>query len=168
MPLDAGHWSVRWELRKYREDIAAWPGREAEFHARHEPYETREIDGNLLVNAGIALMLDKLIGDAGAVFSNANAHLGVGDSNTAAAAGQTDLQASTNKVRSAMEGGYPARTNQTMAFRASFGDSIANFAWREWGIFNAASAGTMLNRKVEDLGTKTGGTWTLTGSITIS
>lgn len=171
MTRDRVHWDVRWTLRKYREDITAWlaSGRtEEEFHRVHRPLEVREIAGNLLVNAGIQVMLDKLIGAAGTVFDNANAKIGVGDSTTAAAAGQTDLQAVTNKLRKGMEAGFPSRAGQTMSWKASFGAAEANFAWQEWAIFNALTAGTMLNRKVESLGTKTTGTWTLQGDVTIS
>ena len=43
------------------------------------------------------------------------------------------------------------------------------FVWNEWAIFNAAAAGTMLNRKVEAVGTKPAGElWTLEVGIVIS
>jgi hypothetical protein len=67
----------------------------------------READGNILVTAGITLLLNLLIGAGGTVYSNANANLGIGDSTTAAAIGQTDLQAASNKVRQAMDATYP-------------------------------------------------------------
>jgi hypothetical protein len=171
MAREKGRWAVRWRLSKYHEDISAWlaSGRdEASFHAAHQPYEVRELDGNLLVNVGIQLLLDKLIGAAGTVFDATNAYVGVGDSTTAAAASQTDLQAATNKLRKGMEATFPSRSGQTMSWKASFGSAEANFAWQEWGIFNASTAGTMLNRKVESLGTKATGTWTLQGDVTIS
>jgi hypothetical protein len=161
-PIDRGRWLARWRLEKFHEheDLVR--------AGRAEPWEVIEGEGNILVNAGIALMLDKLIGAAGDVFSNANAHIGVGDSSTAASATQTDLQAATNKLRKAMEATYPSRSGQTMTWRSVFGAADANFAWAEWAIFNASSSGTMLNRKVESLGTKSGGSWQLTVSITIS
>ena len=56
-----------------------------------------------------------------------------------------------------------------MTWRATFGTSDANWAWQEWGVFNAAAAGTMLNRKVTSLGTKTSAaTWQLTVSVTVA
>lgn len=161
-------WEAHWRLEKRREDIEAFSGPSEEFYAQFAPYEVVEGEGNILVNAGIALMEDLLIGAGGTVFSNANAHLGVGDSATAAAAGQTDLQAATNKFRKAMEATYPSRASQTLTFRSAFATGDANFAWQEWAIFNAASAGTMLNRKVQNFGTKASGTWTLTVTCTIS
>ena len=152
---DSFHWACRVRVEKYRD-------------GESDPYEVIEVDGNILVNTGIALMEDLLIGAGGTVFSNANAHLGVGDSTTAAAASQTDLQASTNKFRKAMEATFPSRSAQTLTFKSSFGTGDANFAWEEWGTFNASSAGTMLNRKVQSFGTKSSGTWVLTATITIS
>lgn len=164
--IDNLHWGVKWTVDKYQGDYAS----EAEaIAAGAKPYETIHIDGNMLVNAGIALLEDLLIGDGGTVYSNANAYLGVGDSSTAAAAGQTDLQAASNKLRDAMDATYPSRASQTLTFKSTFGSSDANFAWNEWAIFNDAAAGTMLNRKVESMGTKgSGATWVLTATITIS
>jgi hypothetical protein len=47
---------------------------------------------------------------------------------------------------------------------------VANVAWQEWGLFNnTTSGGTMLNRKVESLGTKTEAqTWQFTCTITLT
>lgn len=102
-------------------------------------------------------------------YSNANAHLGVGDSASAFAATQTDLQAATNKLRRPMDATYPQVATNLLTARASFGTAEANFAWNEWGLFNAASGGTMMNRKVESLGTKTAAqAWQLTVTITHS
>lgn len=169
----ARFWEAHWRLEKRYEDVDEYAplggmlARE-EFHRIFEPYEVIEGEGNILVNVGIQLMLDLLIGAGGTVFSNANAHVGVGDSTTAAAAGQTDLQAATNKLRKAMEATFPSRSGQTLTFKSVFGSGDANFDWEEWAIFNAAAAGTMLNRKVQDFGTKSTGTWTLTVTVTIS
>lgn len=108
-----------------------------------------------LTNAGATQIARALISDSPTLFSNANAHLGVGDSSTAFAAAQTDLQAATNKNRKPMEAGYPQRSGLVLTFRAVWGTGDGNYAWAEHGTFNAAAAGDMLNRKVEALGTKT-------------
>ena len=55
-----------------------------------QPVDVREAEGNILVNAGIGLLEDLLIGAGGTAYSNANAYIGVGDSTTAATAAQTD------------------------------------------------------------------------------
>jgi hypothetical protein len=167
-PMGEGiHWGVKWTVEKYEGDFSS----EAEIQAAGaKAYERLVREGNLLVNNGAQLLEDALIGTAITAFSNANARLGVGDSNTAASASQTDLQAASNKVRKAMDATFPSRSSQTLTFKSTFGSSDGNFAWNEWGIFNAASGATsMLNRKVESMGTKTVGTsWVLTVTITIS
>ncbi len=94
-------------------------------------------------------------------FGSASAYLGVGDGTTAFSAAQTDL-AGSNRARKAMDASYPQRTGNVITFRSTFATTDANWVWNEWGVFNAASSGTMLNRKVESLGTKSGGTWTPT------
>ena len=102
-------------------------------------------------------------------YSNANSYIGVGDSSTAFAAAQTDLQASTNKLRKGMDATYPTVATNVLTFRSTFGTAEANWAWNEWGIFNASSAGTMLSRKVESLGTKTSAqSWQITLTLTLN
>lgn len=128
------------------------------------------IPGNLLLNEGIQEMLDLLIGAGGSVaaYNNATAQIGVGDSSTAESASQTDLQAATNKTWKAMNASYPQRSSQTMSWQSDFTSSEANYAWNEWSIRNGSSRDKNLNRKVQSLGTKATGTWTLTGQVTIS
>lgn len=99
---------------------------------------------NIIVNAGFDFICDA-IGNAsrGAVMS----YIGVGDSSVAAAVGQTDLQAATNKVR---QSATYSHTNGTKVFTLSttFAPGTATFNITEAGVFNAASAGTMLDRVV--------------------
>jgi hypothetical protein len=121
-----------------------------------------------LTNAGRDLIAKALVGDPYTVYDNTTAHIGVGDSSNVFVANQTDLQAPTNKLRKAMEAAYPVRAVNLLTFRSLFATSEANFAWNEWGVFNAASAGDMLNRKVEGLGTKTSAqSWQLTVDLTV-
>ncbi len=164
---ESARWLCRFRLSKYREDIESYRGSEAEFHRLFKPYEVIKAEGNLLLNSGIDEMWDLVVGDSANHFNNASAQIGVGDSNTAASASQTDLQASTNKTYKGMESGYPTSTSQKVNFKASFGDSEANYAWNEWVVKQSAS-GKCLNRKVESLGTKTSGTWTLEVNVTLS
>lgn len=149
-----------------------------------EPEEAVEIQGNLLVNEGIQRLQDlTMIATvtsnqvAANPWSNANAYLGVGDSNTAEAATQTELQAASNRFYKAMNATYPLRASQTVTFQSDFTSAEANFVWAEWavaaGATTASGSGfttgtTNLNRKVAALGTKSTGTWTLSGQLTIS
>ena len=164
---ESARWQCRFRLSKYRGDIGAYRGHEVEFHRLFKPYEVIDGEGNLLLNSGIDEMWDLIVGDSANHFNNASAQIGVGDSTTPAAATQTDLQASTNKTYKAMESGYPTSTTQKVTFKSSFGDSEANYAWNEWVVRQSAS-GKCLNRKVESLGTKASGTWTLEVNITLS
>lgn len=147
------------------------------------PYDRIEIEGNLLVIGGASVQWQTLIGNgtttaaqALTYFNNANANIGVGDSTTAAADTQTDLQAATNKLRRGMDATYPQHTDTTgtagsksILFRSTFATGDANWAWQEWGLFNASTAGRMLNRKVESLGTKTSSaTWVITITLSLA
>jgi hypothetical protein len=107
-----------------------------------------------ITTAGVNLLSSLAIGGAGTPFNAANAYIGVGDSSAVFAAGQTDLQASTNKYRKGMDATFPTVASNVLTFQTTFSTSEANFAWNEWGVFNAPSGGTMLNRKQEALGTK--------------
>jgi hypothetical protein len=178
-----GLWIARANLRKYRQDIAPYVGREHEFHAEFDPYAIEDFAGNLMMNGGVSALWEQAIGNGTTTadqnltyFSNARAAIGVGDSTTAAADTQNDLQAATNKLRKGMEATYPTHADgtgagaDTITFRSSFATGDANFAWQEWAVFNSVTAATgrMLNRKVESLGTKSSGTWTLTVTIQIT
>lgn len=199
---------------------------------------------NLLVNSGIQLLEDLLIGAGGTAYNNANSYLGVGSgapttltgtlsvtngsatvtgagtnftgqitvgdyvkvdtdgtwyrvtaiaSNTsltiavvyagttasgqagtreALAASQTDLQASTNKFKKAMDATFPSRASQTISWRTTYATTEANFAINEIGTFNGGPAfatGTMLNRVIAYLGTKSAlVTLQLTMQVTVS
>jgi hypothetical protein len=104
-------------------------------------------------------------------FTNSNAHIGVGGGTGATDAfdaTENDLQGA-SKLRKAMDATYPQVTNNAMTFRSTFGVDDANWAWAEWGVFNAASSGVMMNRKVEALGTKTSAqSWQFTVTITLT
>jgi hypothetical protein len=110
------------------------------------------------------------VGFASAFFAFVTApFLGVGDSTTAFAQSQTDLQASTNKLRKAMDAGYPQRASGTLTFRSTYNTAEGNYPWNEWGVFDAGSGGTMYSRKQESLGTKTSAqTWQLTATATVA
>lgn len=141
-----------------------------------EPYDVVEEVGNLLVYGGASALWQRLIGTGVTAFDNSNAYLGVGDSSTAAAATQTDLQAATNKHREAMDATYPSHTDGTssssnaqITFKSTYETGDANYTWSEWALFNASSSGRMLNRKVFTGGTKTSSdSWALTITITLS
>jgi hypothetical protein len=146
-----------------------WTAEQIDAGLAGAPVESIEAE-NLLVNSGIALLLDLLIGAGGTAFANANTYIGTGDSSTAAAAGQTDLQAATNRFKRVMDATFPSRAGQTLTFRTTFSTSESNYAIQEVGVFNGGPAfatGTMLNRVVSSLGTKTSAT-TLQVTVTVT
>ena len=102
-----------------------------------------------------------MIGEEVTAFDDSNAYICVGDSDAEFNSAQTNLQAVTNKVRVGMDNNFPARVGYELEFQATFGEEVANWVWKEWGIANHASAGTLANRKVENKGTKNGGSWVL-------
>lgn len=120
-----------------------------------------------LTTAGINFLSQAAIGQ-GTPFNATNARIGVGNGTTAFAVGQTDLQGA-SKLRKGMDSGYPTITAPKVTFKSTFAQSEANFAWNEWGIFNAATGGVMLNRVVESNGTKQSNqTWVLEVEITFA
>jgi len=173
-------WKCHTTVEKYNVD---------DFHAGRDPYETVEVEGNLLLIGGADILflglkagLTASSGQKNTYFNNANASLLIGDTNTAAASSQTDILASsgaTHRWVQGMDATYPTHTTGTAAstatkaiYKATVSSAHANFAWNEWGVGNAVSQakpfpGRLLNRKVQSLGTKTSaGVWALT--ITLS
>lgn len=161
---DAIKWHARWRVEKYHGDVPSAAKREG-----LQPYAIIEGEGNLLLNEGINELFTLICGTGGTKFDNGNARLGVGNSNTAAVATQTDLIGGSTKYNS-MEASYPTYgSDQKATFRASFGTSEANFAWAEWVVDNGAAGAKTLNRKVTSLGTKVSGTtWVFTVEISLS
>jgi hypothetical protein len=122
-----------------------------------------------LTNVGRDFLAKAIVGDSVTPFDNSNAHIGVGDSDVAFAASQTDLQASSNKLRKAMDVGFPTREGNVLTFQSTYTGAEANFAWEEWGVFNDDSGGEMLDRMVEYNGTKLEGqTWVFKVTLTVS
>lgn len=166
---DNGLWSVRWAVRKY--DRVKAPA---------ALYDVVEFEGNLLTYGGISCLWQCLVGNGTATsaqtltfFNSSQARIGVGDSSTAAAATQTDLQASSNKLRQLVDSvdHTDGTTSGAAAIElvATFGSADANFAWEEFATFNGSSGGRMLNRKVQALGTKASpAVWEITETISLS
>lgn len=157
------HYHVQWTVRRWASE-AAWLAGEAS-------YLTSSFERNLLLNEGINELWTLVCSGSGTKFDNTNAYSGVGDSNAAAVATQTGLQAATNKLYKAMDGGFPTYgTLQKATFRSTYASGDANFAWEEFTIGNGSSdTGKNLNRKVSAQGTKVSGqVWELTTEVTLS
>src|SRR3990170_3141396 len=177
--VDKIGWKAHWRIDKFRDSEdkiaralqAGLPLAEA-LRLYGEAYiGSEEFEANIALNEGLQELIDIICGlGTPTKWDNANARLGVGDSNAAEAAAQTGLQAATNKTYKAMDATYPQRTNQTVEWRATFGSGDANYAWEEYTVVNAASdTGKNLNRKTASKGTKASGeSWVLSLQITFS
>lgn len=165
-------YKTQWTIRRYTDDAAFAAGQASDVAGGDGNVlpAASVIDGNLLLNEGIQLLEDLLIGAGGTAYNNANAYLGVGDSNAAESASQTGLQAASNKTYKPMQATYPQRSAQTITWRAVFASGDANYAWNEFTIVNASTdTGTNLNRKTSAQGTKAAGqTWTLDVTVSLS
>jgi hypothetical protein len=174
--LEQARWKCRTTVRKFDGDVTEYIscfGAEEglrRFYAEHAPVEEIVRDGNILTQTGIEAIWKLVAGLTATAYSNANARLGVGNDNTAAQATDTDLIGASTAWKG-MEVGYPvvsALADKKITFRSIFGSSEGNFAWLEWGVDNGATAHKLLNRKVENLGTKSSGSWQLTIEVSLS
>lgn len=175
------HWTPRATVSKYDEDQTNYARQRFgvenpngdELAWVTDPYETIEVEGNLLTTAGLTRITALIIGTLSTTLDSTRVRLGVGDSATAAAVGDTDL--GTNKYYRVMDATYPQASAGVLTFQGSFGSSDGNFAWQCWGldvgtatVTSSATVATLVNRKVSSLGTKASGTWVLTVTVTFS
>lgn len=122
--------------------------------------EVREIK-NLVVTTGRNFIASRMAGTTSGVMS----HLAIGTSSTAAALTDTALGAEAGRI--ALSGTSPS--NNTVQYTATVPAGTGTGAIVEAGLFNAASAGTMLCRTVFPVINKgasdsLSATWTITVS----
>jgi hypothetical protein len=195
---DGLHWHPHALVEKYSADQVAYTARRCGLAEPHgallrawsgaPDLGTAEADGNLLVTVGLTLITQLIIGTTTAgSFKNAQAILGVGNSATAAAVGNTALTTDGTANAWYMQcdsGSNPSQSSGVITAVATFPTGQANFAWNEWmaatttaGTITAGttlsglSSGTetALNHAVQSLGTKTSAAaWVLTATITLS
>jgi len=171
MVVEKGGHKSKWIITRYPSEEAfknKTPGSVIDAEGRKLP-AVSVVEGNILLNVGIGEMWDLICGlGSPTAYDNTNAELGVGNGTTAADASQTDLQGTSTAWQS-MATGYPQRSGQTVTFRAEFDGNTANFSWQEFAVRNGSTANKLMNRKVEDQGTKASGqVWTLELQITLS
>lgn len=133
---------------------------------------------NVFLNNGTEFLWRRAtgVGSLDQLFDNTHARIGVGSSSTAAARTDTDLLGA-SKTYDVMEAGFPTITagdasgGAKSTYKTVFGSTEANHDHKEWVVDNKASGtpGTkVLNRKVQDFGTKaSGSTWTYTFELRI-
>ena len=86
---------------------------------------------NLVVTAGKQTILKHIGNITGGGYANS---IGVGDSTTAAAAGQTDLQASSNKYWKVIDASDRIVLTTTLYLSVDFGYTEGNYTWNELGL----------------------------------
>jgi len=122
--------------------------------------DSREVD-NLVVNTGLAYIASRMKDTT----DTAMTHMAVGTGTTAAAAGDTALGSESH--RELLDS--TTVTANAIAYVSSFEAGEGTGALTEAGIFNAASAGTMLCRTVFDVVNKgANDTMSVTWTITIT
>lgn len=150
-----------------------------------DPYASLEVDGNLITTNGLGNLTNLLIGGGGDPLTSARAFVGVGTSSTAAAVSDTALLGTAyyNTFDSNPTRVTTTVTNDAVQGVSTFGTSVANHAWEEWGWCTTSSgtitpgtginvsSGTeiLINRKVASMGTKaSGASWVFTTKVTFS
>lgn len=122
--------------------------------------DKREIK-NLVVSSGLAFIASRMRDASASVMS----HMGVGSGTAAAVLGNTGLGTELGRVSLTST----TVNANTIAFVATFPAGTGTGAVTEAGVFNAASAGTMLCRTVFSVVNKDAGdTLSITWTITIS
>ena len=99
---------------------------------------------NLIVDVGKDALMKLIANMSGGGYTTT---IGVGDSSTAAAVGQTDLQASSNKTFKTVASGDKVYTRPTLFLSVDFGYSEANYTWNEIGLRDNNSV--LLARQVD-------------------
>lgn len=164
------HWAVKWTVEK-RNKITDKTPYEI-LSGNFSPDEVATAVGNVILNGGATEMLKIICGISGSIpYSNANAKIYVGSDSTPERANQTGVLASGGqKEYAAMDSGYPSvpSSGRTAVFRATFGESKANFPWNEMSLVNGVSgSSTAMNRKQASMGTKNGGVWSIQLEVSI-
>lgn len=144
-------WEVQWRVEKWADTARKLAG--------FAPDEVCVETQNIIVNTGAEELL-KIITNTGGTAFGSNSYIYVGNSATNESATQTGLLGA-SKASARMDSGYPTVSGRAATYRATFGDTQANFDWREIGIANGNNNPIFMNRKQANLGTKNNGTWTI-------
>lgn len=170
------------------DELLGRPALEADFREYGvEPEDYAYSEGNALTTVGLQRLGDLFTGASAFGFTASRGMMGVGDSSTANSPAVSP--AYTALLGTASTGqfyvpitGAASSTNGLVAASANFTSAQANYQWNEWcwaiataapvansSFATATTSGVMLNRKVQNLGTKaSGATWTLSASVQFS
>ena len=139
-------------VKKYKEELNSQESLK-DFEIRCSPYFKKTIEGNAMVEAGVDILWTLVCGAAATNYgsSNAEIHIYIVD---------------TWNTTGTLSSGYPTYGSDGKAtWKAYWAGSDGDGVWSKWAVSNGAQR---LNEKAQVMGTKSGGTWTLQVSITIT
>jgi hypothetical protein len=185
---DSGRATTRWHIDRWDAEQTAWVKHRTGFVAPDgrdflrlgvRPYESSEVVGNLITNAGWTRLMNLLTNQgATQAYDATHTRVGVGDATTPAEAyADTDLAAAAGSTHRWFQlvGGAGTLGTRTLTWSATFGTADGNFAWNEFGIDAGTASGNtvtapLLNHKVAIAqGTKASGqTWTASAALTFA
>jgi hypothetical protein len=194
--VDSGRERTKLVVQKWDDDQTNWMYRKMEHVPGHitipgasflrfkvMPYEEFTYNGNLITQAGWGQLFKAITVGSPTLFSATVGRIGVGTSVSAAAATDTALGSIASMTGNNWKlcGVTPtvtsAATPGTLVFTATFGATDAVGAWNEFAIDQGtASAGPtvtatapMMNHSTNiGAGTKAGGTWTATATLSFT
>ena len=105
-----------------------------------------DIIKNLIVTVGKDAILRYISNITGGGYAD---DIGVGDSTTAAAVGQTDLQASSNVLWKTIVTADRVFLTPTLYLSVEFGYSEANFTWNEMGLRDSQGTPILWARQID-------------------
>lgn len=154
-------WIIKWQLKKWRDSNRKQFG--------YDPDEIIDFDQNMILIGGVEEMLKLISGNGGVPYNHENTRIFIGSDSTVEAFSQTGiLSTGEKKFCKKLDEGYPFVYKNVLYYQASFENDEANFLWNEISITNGDGEKSIaLNRKVESLGAKTHGTWTVLIRISI-
>lgn len=184
---EGGRVRTRWHIDRWDAEQSAWVAarsgsmepRGADFAALGvRPYDTSDVVGNVVTTAGWTRLLNLAIASGGLqAFDATHTRIGVGTGTTPAeSAADTDLIGAVTTNRQWVLSDSRSVASNVLTVVATFGGTLGNLAWNEFGIDQGTATGTgavvapLLNHKVGIAqGTKTSGqTWTATATLTFT
>ena len=124
------------------------------FEKRCIPYEEKVIECNALIEAGVDILWTLACGGSATDYSSTNANIEVYITSAWDDTGTFD------------SGSYPVYGSDGKAsWKSSWAGSDGDGPWTKWAVTNGTQH---LNEKTYDIGAKSGGTWTLEVSITLT
>jgi len=141
--------TTHWLVEKFDAEQTAWvtsrsgvvaPQRAHFARLGVRPYETSEVAGNVITNAGWTRLMSLATGQGGQPLDGTHTRVGVGNGTTPESYTDPDLSGVSKWFQPVSSAAVLG--TRTMQFVATFGGNDGNFAWNEFGIDCTAAAAT--------------------------